>query len=44
MYDEKLNVLLFDDENDILKVFNCVLWMDYNVVIFDNGVDVLEYL
>lgn len=32
MHDEKLNVLLLDDENDILKALNRVLRMDYNVV------------
>lgn len=44
MHDEKLNVLLLDDENDILKALNRVLRMDYNVVTFDNGADALEYL
>ncbi len=44
MHDEKLNVLLLDDEIDILKALNRVLRMDYNVVTFDNGADALEYL
>ncbi|WP_320546003.1 HD domain-containing phosphohydrolase [Aeromonas veronii] len=44
IHDEKLNVLLLDDENDILKALNRVLRMDYNVVSFDNGADALGYL
>lgn len=43
-HDDKLNVLLLDDENDILKALNRVLRMDYNVVTFDNGAEALEYL
>ncbi|ENM5833556.1 response regulator [Vibrio metoecus] len=43
-HDDKLNVLLLDDENDILKALNRVLRMDYNVVTFDTGAEALEYL
>ncbi|MGL4828771.1 MAG: HD domain-containing phosphohydrolase [Vibrio sp.] len=44
IHDEKLNILLLDDENDILKALNRVLRMDYNVVFFDNGAEALQYL
>lgn len=43
-HDDKLNILLLDDENDILKALNRVLRMDYNVVTFDNGADALQHL
>jgi response regulator RpfG family c-di-GMP phosphodiesterase len=42
--DEKLNLLLLDDENDILKALTRVLRLDYNVVSFNSGHDALAYL
>jgi response regulator RpfG family c-di-GMP phosphodiesterase len=41
---EKLNLLLLDDENDILKALTRVLRLDYNVVSFDHGPNALVYL
>lgn len=41
---EKLNILLLDDENDILKSLNRVLRLDYNVFSFNEGKDALSCL
>jgi len=41
---EKINVLLLDDENDILKALTRVLRLDYAVVTFNHGHDAVEYL
>lgn len=44
LLNDKLNILLLDDENDILKALNRVLRMDYHVVTFDNGAEALAHL
>ncbi|MCE0496177.1 HD domain-containing phosphohydrolase [Vibrio salinus] len=41
---EKLNILLLDDENEILKSLNRVLRLDYNVILFSDGKEALSYL
>ncbi|MGX9416168.1 HD domain-containing phosphohydrolase [Vibrio sp. RC27] len=41
---EKLNLLLLDDEPDILKSLTRVLRFDYQVVSFNNGHEALAYL
>ncbi len=41
---EKLNVLLLDDENDILKSLNRVLRLDYSVFSFNEGKEALSCL
>lgn len=42
--DGKLNVLLLDDEQDILKALTRVLRLDYKVVTFSDGREALAYL
>lgn len=41
---EKLNILLLDDENDILKSLNRVLRLDFNIFSFNEGKDALACL
>ncbi|MGL5107785.1 MAG: HD domain-containing phosphohydrolase [Vibrio ordalii] len=40
----KLTLLLLDDESDILKALNRVLRLDYDVVTFNAGQEALDYL
>lgn len=44
MTDNKLPLLLLDDEADILKALTRVLRSEYQIVSFDNGHDALAYL
>ncbi len=42
--DQKMKLLLLDDENDILKALNRVLRLDYDIATFNAGAEAIKYL